>query len=49
MSDNTKTIVSNEKKKYEKPQAKKHKSVAVVSGSSCGSYTSTTSGDTYYY
>ena len=47
---NTLATTSVEKKEYEKPQAQKHTSVAVVSGSGgCSSYSSTTSGGVYYY
>jgi hypothetical protein len=38
-----------EKKVYQKPQAKKHKSAALISGSGCSSYSSRTSGNSYYY
>ena len=40
-----------EKKQYEKPEAKKHKAAAVVSGSSCSCYnfTARRCGTTYYH
>jgi hypothetical protein len=37
------------KKQYSKPEVRKHKSVAVVSGSGCSYYNSKTSGNTYYH
>ena len=43
----TKTNVA--KKQYAKPEIRKHKSVAVVSGSGCSSYNSKKDGNTYYH
>ncbi len=37
------------KKTYKPPEVKKHKSVAVVSGSGCSSYNSKSSGGMYYH
>jgi len=42
--------MKKEKKQYEKPEAKKHKAAAVVSGScSCTTYTARQCGFTYYH
>jgi hypothetical protein len=43
------TTEPKEKKVYQKPEAKKHKSAALISGSGCNSYSSRTSGNSYYY
>ena len=48
------TETKNEKKKIEKkayvtPEIKKHKAAAIVSGSGCSYYKSSSSGTTYYY
>ena len=48
MRKNSKTEKAT-KKEYKTPEIKKHKSVAVVSGSSCSTYSSKTSGSTYYH
>jgi len=36
-------------KKYTKPEVRKHKAVAAVSGSGCNYYSSTGNGEHYYY
>jgi len=43
--------MKKEKKNYEKPVIEKHKAISVISGSgsSCNSYSSKTSGTTYYH
>lgn len=37
------------RKEYKKPEVKKHKSVAVVSGSGCSYYSRSSNGYTYYH
>ncbi len=43
-----KNVEAKSKKKYEKPEVKKHRSVSIISGS-CSYYSPTQSFGTYYY